>query len=318
MRSRAYSCVRVPTKVHKFCTPQYAIAAHPVTVLQSSAPVTPHLRHQARSKRTMVVPEAVALDAAHGRYNAVRAWLDNSPPNAVNDVDARGKTLLFYCCMTYDATFSAASGKLVYTDENYQLARYLLSIGADASRGELGSNTTPLHVVATRGHENSLPIASLLICAKADLNAIETRYGKTPLAWAIDTLYNDGREASTEGNNKGPLDVIVCFLRGGVSLDSVTAFGQSIEGYMQYAEEMLFGPELREDLHWIACKEMVAGVRKYGSWKAYRRAPHKSIIRLRSLFVRGRAKTADQRLARIANLPNGPCWKVLAFWRAAD
>ena len=280
-----------------------------------SAPVTPHLRHQTRSKRTMVVPAAVALDAAYGRYNAVRAWLDNSPPNAVNDVDARGKTLLFHCCMTYD---SAASGKLVYTDETYQLARYLLSIGADASRGELGSNATPLHVVATRGHENSLPIASLLICAKADLNAVETKYGKTPLAWAIDTLYNDGREASTEGNNKGPLDVIVCFLRGGVSLDSVTAFGQSIEGYMQYAETMLVGPELREDLHWIACKEMVAGVRKYGSWKAYRRAPHKSIIRLRSLFVRGRAKTADRRLARIANLPNGPCWKVLAFWRAAD
>ena len=279
------------------------------------APVTPHLRHPNTASETMVVPAAVALDAAHGRYNAVRAWLDNSPPNAVNDVDARGKTLLFHCCMTYD---SAASGKLVYTDETYQLARYLLSIGADASRGELGSNATPLHVVATRGHENSLPIASLLICAKADLNAIETRYGKTPLAWAIDTLYNDGREASTEGNNKGPLDVIVCFLRGGVSLDSVTGLGQSIEGYMQYAEEMLFGPELREDLHWIACKELVAGVRKYGSWKAYRRAPHKSIIRLRSLFVRGRAKTADQRLARIANLPNGPCWKVLAFWRAAD
>ena len=263
----------------------------------------------------MVVPEAVALDAAHGRYNAVRAWLDNSPPNAVNDVDEEGYTLLFHCCMTYG---SVAWGKLVYTDENYQLARYLLSIGADASRGELGSNATPLHVVATRGHENSLPIASLLICAKADLNAVETKYGKTPLAWAIDTLYNDGREASTEGNNKGPLDVIVCFLRGGVSLDSVTAFGQSIEGYMQYAEEMLVGPELREDLHWIACKEMVAGVRKYGSWKAYRRAPHKSILRLRSLFVRGRAKTADRRLARIANLPNGPCWKVLAFWRAAD
>merc|ERR1712241_600133 len=62
--------------------------------------------------------------------------------------------------MTYD---SAAWGKTVYTDENYQLARYLLSIGAEASRGELGSNATPLHVVATRGHENSLPIASLLI-----------------------------------------------------------------------------------------------------------------------------------------------------------
>ncbi len=268
----------------------------------------------------MVLPEAVCLDAAHGRYNAVRAWLDNSP-DAVNDVDARGKTLLYYCCMTWE---DPDYGKLVCTDEQYQLARYLLSLGADANRGSLETNATPLHVVAARGNENSSPIASLLVSAKANLNAVETRYGRTPLAWAIEDL--QGSIRTQRHLAKGSLDVVVCFLRGGVSLDSVTHAGewgwesrdasQSIEAYMQYFDSNR--AELRENFHWIACKDFVAGVRKYGSWKAYQRAPHKSILRLRSLFVRGRAKTTDRRLARIAHLPNGPCWRVLAFWLGAD
>ena len=276
----------------------------------------------------MVVPEAVMMDALHGRVNEVRAWLDNSPPNAVNDVDENGHTLLYYCCFTC-GIYRWAEQKQVFTDEHYQLAQYLLSRGADVSRGIPAHNVTPLHAVASRGAQNSSPMASLLISAKAELNAVES-HGETPLAKAIVSLEYEGRVGSCwlrrGNNNEGPLDVIVCLLRGGVSLDSVCPSGASrdsariaVESLMQSKE--VYGPyrnSLRRDRHWIACKEMVAGVRKYGSWKAYRRAPHKSILRLRSLFVRGRAKTADRRLARIANLPNGPCWRVLAFWRAAD
>ena len=161
-------------------------------------------------------------------------------------------------------------------------------------------------------------------------DAVETRYGKTPLAWAIEDLQAHANSSIQTQRHlaKGSLDVIVCFLRGGVSLDSVTHAGewgwesrdasQSVEAYMQYFDSGPYNVELREDRHWIACKEFIAGVRRFGSWKAYRRAPHKSILRLRSLFVRGRAKTADRRLARIAHLPNGPCWRVLAFWLGAD
>ena len=57
--------------------------------------------------------------------------------------------------------------------------------------------------------------------------------------------------------------------------------------------------------------------RREGSWKAYCRVEHKRFLRLRSLLVRGRAKTTDARVERILRLPNGPCWKVLAYWREA-
>ena len=67
----------------------------------------------------------------------------------------------------------------------------------------------------------------------------------------------------------------------------------------------------------VAMKAIVAGVRREGSWKAYCRVEHKRFLRLRSLLVRGRAKTTDARVERILRLPNGPCWKVLAYWREA-
>ena len=57
--------------------------------------------------------------------------------------------------------------------------------------------------------------------------------------------------------------------------------------------------------------------RREGSWKAYCRVEHKRFLRLRSLLVRGRAETTDARVERILRLPNGPCWKVLAYWREA-
>ena len=68
---------------------------------------------------------------------------------------------------------------------------------------------------------------------------------------------------------------------------------------------------------WIAMKAIVAGVRREGSWKAYCRVEHKRFLRLRSLLVRGRAKTTDARVDRILRLPNGACWNVLAYWREA-
>ena len=45
---------------------------------------------------------------------------------------------------------------------------------------------------------------------------------------------------------------------------------------------------------------------------------HKTILRLRSLVVRKRATTKNALLARVVRLPNGPCWKVLSYWRATE
>ena len=80
---------------------------------------------------------------------------------------------------------------------------------------------------------------------------------------------------------------------------------------------MYYGPRLASDADWIAMKTIVAGVRREGSWKAYCRVEHKRLIRLRSYLVRGYAETTDARVDRILRLPNGACWKVLAYWREA-
>ena len=81
--------------------------------------------------------------------------------------------------------------------------------------------------------------------------------------------------------------------------------------------ESRHGSRVAADVDWIAMKAIVAGVRREGSWKAYCRVEHKCFLRLRSLLVRGRAKTTDARVDRILRLPNGACWNVLAYWREA-
>ena len=78
-------------------------------------------------------------------------------------------------------------------------------------------------------------------------------------------------------------------------------------------------PALATDEHWLACKDIILGVRAAGSWRAYARLPRKRVLRLRSLMLRGRAKPrrtgAPNVVARAFKLPNEMAWKVLAFWR---
>ena len=78
-------------------------------------------------------------------------------------------------------------------------------------------------------------------------------------------------------------------------------------------------PALATDEHWLACKDIILGVRAAGSWRAYARLPRKRVLRLRSLMLRGRAKPrrtgAPNVVARTFKLPNEMVWKVLAFWR---
>ena len=119
-------------------------------------------------------------------------------------------------------------------------------------------------------------------------------------------------------------------LRAGASLDNCRAGSlhgpvpKNAESCIQDAEtheptpaSNWDGSRVAADADWIAIKAIVAGVRREGSWKAYCRVEHKRFLRLRSLLVRGRAETTDARVERILRLPNGPCWKVLAYWREA-
>ena len=78
--------------------------------------------------------------------------------------------------------------------------------------------------------------------------------------------------------------------------------------------------------HWLACKKLVADIRGAGgTWTAYRKQFRKDVLRLRSLMLRGRARSrrratgaAAPVIGRVLSLPNELCWHVLQFWRATS
>ena len=71
--------------------------------------------------------------------------------------------------------------------------------------------------------------------------------------------------------------------------------------------------------HWLATKRLVAGVRKYGTYKKYMRAPHRDVLAVRGLAQRGKLSTEHRALNFLARLgDNGVCWHILSFWRATN
>ena len=126
---------------------------------------------------------------------------------------------------------------------------------------------------------------------------------------------------------QGPrADVVTLLLRAGADLDSCFGGKSALS-----VEDVLHGVEQseRDDPHfhppWNAdnktlktIKELVAGVRREGSWLAFRRAEQKASFRLWWLVARGRATTADPLLGRVAGLPNELRSKVLGYWCLAE
>ena len=77
--------------------------------------------------------------------------------------------------------------------------------------------------------------------------------------------------------------------------------------------------DLAENEDWRAIKRLVAGVRKYGTYKRYMRAPHRDVLAVRGLAQRGKLRTDDSVLNFLARLgDNGVVWHVLSFWRATN
>ena len=76
---------------------------------------------------------------------------------------------------------------------------------------------------------------------------------------------------------------------------------------------------MAENEHWLATKRLIAGVRKYGTFKRYMRAPHRDVLAVRGLAQRGKLRTDDPVLKFLARLgDNGVCWHILSFWRAMN
>ena len=279
------------------------------------------------------VPQDVLSAARAGDVDAVTAWLDATPrdlngygPTGLALGEPRNRTLLQAIC----AERPPNAGHV-------ELLRILFSRGADANIAPgLHEFPTPLHYTCGcsygGGFDLSHTLAATLLESGARPNA-RTDAESTPLCWAVTTL--TAKSFAPGQSTQAALKTVKVLLWHGASLDDVSPrrrFGIACDGSIE--DYMKIRADKKGIAHWdqhcFECKDIFAGVRAFGSYKAYVRSGHKELLRLRSLLVRGRAQVrrgrtrrsrpqADGALfERIARLPNGAAWNVLSYWRRAD
>ena len=256
-----------------------------------------------------MIPIEISDAAVNNDKDAVAAWLAANP-QSVNDLNAYGSSLLISCINASPRT---------NRDDQLELLRYLLSQGADPNLicglpqwpTQFPAGTTALFDISN-GHDfpELQQFVDCLLCAGADPNLKVAE--NAPLFSALDCFL---------GADEGSwiLPVVAHLLRYGASLDNCEG-NRSAEEVI--AEEERRWPELVQgNLEFQAAAILIRGVRAAGSWKKYCRkwGPHRDILRLRSLVVRGRGTTSDTWLAGMVRLKeNGLVWKVLSFWRDPD
>ena len=113
------------------------------------------------------------------------------------------------------------------------------------------------------------------------------------------------------------ITIITALLRAGASLDACHG-DEAAEDVLRWSESL--SPGLTGNEHWKRLRALVAGVRKYGTYKKYMRAPHRDVLAVRGLAQRGKlSSTNDPVLHFLARLgDNGVCWHILSFWRATN
>ena len=258
-----------------------------------------------------MLPVDVIEAAREGNLETVRNWLDDDSDGArdVNDIDddpddpdADGWTLLQNTSAGNDATI---------TSEHVELARYLLSRGASVDAGAANRVTALLTACYISYGEARQELISLLLSAGASPN-VRNEFGRTPLG------------AHVRFACPPHVEVVQSLLRAGASLDRCLDHNP-IEAVLEDRETNL--PESCNGEEWIAVKALIAGVRRAGSFKRYLHEPHREVLMLRGLAMRGHLapkgtrrtrgaqkwKAAAAFLARLGD--NGVVWNVLSFWR---
>ena len=271
-----------------------------------------------------MIPYEIRTAALEGDNEVVMQWL-RAHPEGINDVAASGSSLLQLCAEDRE-----------FTVEQLELIHHLISRGADPnliSICDAGGGTTEeasaVHQAA--GGKNSPHSQHVLACllrAGADpnlvieVNALHRKIRVTPLAATIDAFL-----ASNEGSWQLP--IVARLLRAGASLDNCND-GRTADEMI--ANEEREWPQLAgDDVYFQAAKALIQGVRAAGSWKKYcrRRAPHREILALRGLAMRGYIAPYQRRRTRGAEYKiaiafvaclgdNGVVWNILSFWRDAD
>ena len=255
----------------------------------------------------MVLPDHIVQAAKDGDIAVVEAFLD-AEPGAINDRDEE-----------WDLTLLMASMNSSITERHVWFARRLIVRGADVNIGNI-EDKLPLHYACYPG-DCSSTMVSLLLASGARVNArTDEDEDLTPLGQLIEEFdYNLWKNEAAENRrriSRSGLEIMKLLLKAGASVDRCQrdlSAEAAMQGFLSRRPHYA-----NDDESFTKCRELVAGVRAYGTYRAYVREPHRHFLRVRSLLVRGRAKTDSRRLERIARLPNGACWHVLSYlWEAA-
>ena len=296
----------------------------------------------------MSIPTEIIDAARDGDIQTVVRFLDEG--GDVNAYDYMGYTLLWQ---------SARYSKV-------ELCRELLARGADPNiRDRRDTMLSPLSVAtlaAEGGVSEPFPrlvaawsatpsgkLFQMLVESGADLNACSyigwggnfisyAHEGRGSLLARILILFGEREYLKGYGREKDEddhalfLEIVTALLRAGAREHSIIEYQASGEMYgvswcLQQAREL--DSELDDyDEHFIEARELIVGIAVDGSFKRFMRRPHRSILRLRSLFSRGHATLkkwsprghdwhAIQFLVN-PDVPNEVCWNILSFWRASE
>ena len=265
--------------------------------------------------------------------DAVKAWLAADPARDVTDIFEDGEgytTMVNLLCLS-------AAGQA--TPAKVALTRWLLAQGVDPCH-HVDPAVTPLYLAASSaGQPGGLELASMFLEA-APLDR-QVAQGMTPIRAAL--VHGFGRNTNDDDYSPSDtMEMIRLLLRHGAPLDDYASYaggggtrltaGPSNGGRFSADTCLSTGetnfPQLAQNEAFVEAKAVVAGVRACGgSWTSYCRLPHKELLRLRSLILRGRARprrepTTARRVAAHRSITfllcklgdNGVVWKILEFW----
>ena len=250
------------------------------------------------------LPREIVTAVQDNNVPTVQAWLDQG--HDVNTFDSTGHALLHHAALR---------------PFRRDVVVLLLARGADPDlQCTRGNNVNPLFLASVNA-------------------AILPTNREEEEAWLdiIDNLISHG--ARTDSCDLGGFSMLACvvgysgaslsaclrlgiigrLLRAGASLDNCVR-GAPIEASIRQTELHGSGgrtpADVADDASFAAGKAFIAEFRAAGgTWKKWLRAPHRDVIRLRSLLVRKRATTSDPVLAFVFRLgDNGVFWTLLGFW----
>ena len=255
-----------------------------------------------------MIPGHIADAASRGDLETIRTYFGDDGDGA-RDVDdiCEEETL-----ETVTLLMLAAGGSHQgLSERSVEVARYLLSRGASVDKRTSETRQTALLLTCYSRGGNVAEMISLLLSAGADPNA-RNNYHRTPLGAHV-------RFCGTPS-----VECVTAMMRAGASLDRVykeQTFEDQISYRFSVGEE---GPD--PESSWPKIRALAAGIRRHGSFKRYLREPHREVLALRGLAMRGhlvprrRTRGAAEWKAAVAFLArhgdNGVVWNVLSFWRA--